>query len=67
MAQSESIFDVTRRNDPAYWAAAAVVADRAGDAERANLAREQLQRLGYRIENQNLSAIRSRRGENDGR
>jgi hypothetical protein len=42
--------DATRQNDPGYWAAAAVVADQAGDDERASLARQQLQRLGYRVE-----------------
>jgi hypothetical protein len=48
-------FDSTRRNDPAYWAAAAVVADRAGDSDRAQLAREQLERLGYTVEKRSRS------------
>jgi hypothetical protein len=42
--------DATQRNNPAYWAAAAVVADQSGDADRADLARRRLERLGYRIE-----------------
>jgi hypothetical protein len=42
--------DLTRRDDPAYWAAAAVVADRAGDTGRAKTARVALRRLGYRLD-----------------
>jgi hypothetical protein len=42
--------DVTRRDDGAYWAAAMVLALKADDRNRANEARRQLRRLGYRIE-----------------
>lgn len=42
--------DVTRRDDGAYWAAAAVLADQAGDHRRTDEARQQLDRLGYRID-----------------
>lgn len=42
--------DVTRHDDGAYWAAALVLAIQAGDAERQRLAREQLRRLGYRLD-----------------
>lgn len=39
--------DLTRRDDAPYWAAALVLAIRAGDGRRADLARRQLRRLGY--------------------
>ena len=42
--------DVTRRDEGAYWAAALVLAIRAGDRARADLARKHLRRLGYRLE-----------------
>jgi hypothetical protein len=42
--------DVTRRDDGPYWAAALVLAIRAGDKERAETAREHLCRLGYRVD-----------------
>jgi hypothetical protein len=42
--------DVTRRNDGAYWGAALVLAMRAGDNARADLARRHLRRLGYRLD-----------------
>lgn len=42
--------DETRKHDGAYWAAAAIVADRAGDTDRAELARKNLRRLGYRMD-----------------
>jgi hypothetical protein len=41
--------DVTRRDDAAYWAAAVVVASRAGNVERAEYARRQLRRLGFQL------------------
>jgi hypothetical protein len=50
MSRSTFDPDVIRRDDPAYWAAAAVLADRAGDTARASSAREALRRLGYRLE-----------------
>jgi hypothetical protein len=42
--------DVTRRDDGAYWAAALVLALRAGDTARARSARKHLRRLGYRLD-----------------
>jgi hypothetical protein len=42
--------DVTRRDDGAYWAAALVLAIRAGDRERAETARQNLRRLGYQLD-----------------
>lgn len=48
--RAKPIFDVTRWDDPAYWAAAAVLADRDGDTDRARLARDRLSRLGYRFD-----------------
>jgi len=41
--------DVTRRDDAPYWAAAMVLALRAGNAKRIAEARQQLQRLGYSV------------------
>jgi hypothetical protein len=41
--------DVTRRDDDAYWAAAIMLAIRAGDKERAATARRNLLRLGRRV------------------
>lgn len=58
-------FDSVRRNDPVYWAAAAVVADQAGDAERARLARQQLQRLGYRVEPSRAMSMARTKGGDD--
>lgn len=42
--------DVTRREDGAYWAAALVLAIRAGDTNRVVAARRHLRRLGYRLD-----------------
>jgi hypothetical protein len=42
--------DITRPDDGAYWAAALVVAIQAGDAERKELARDHLRRLGYCVD-----------------
>ena len=42
--------DLTRRDDGAYWAAALVLAIRAGDIARADTARQNLRRLGYRVD-----------------
>ena len=42
--------DVTRRDDGPYWAAAMVLAIKAGDATRMDLARLNLRRLGYRLD-----------------
>lgn len=42
--------DVTRRDDGPDWAAAAVLAMRAGDRARAARARRHLRRLGYRLD-----------------
>ena len=42
--------DVTRRDDGPYWAAAMVLAIRAGDEPRTETARQHLHRLGYRLE-----------------
>ncbi|MBV8781095.1 MAG: hypothetical protein JO353_06830 [Phycisphaerae bacterium] len=39
--------DVTRRDDGAYWAAALVLAIKAGDTARKTTAQQHLQRLGY--------------------
>jgi hypothetical protein len=52
--------DFTRRDDGPYWAAALVAAIRAKDADRIALARQNLQRLGYRIDI--LDARRSEQG-----
>lgn len=43
-------YDVTRRDDGPYWAAALVLALRAGDKDRAVTARRNLRRLGYRLD-----------------
>jgi predicted Zn-dependent protease len=59
--------DVSRRDDPAYWAAAAVVADRAGNTERAEAARAELRRLGYQLGSNVIAMSRAREGGNDGR
>jgi hypothetical protein len=42
--------DVTRHDDGAYWAAALVLAIRAGDKARARTARHHLRRLGYALD-----------------
>lgn len=42
--------DVTRRDDAPYWAAALVLAIKAGDRLRAGLARRHLRRLGFRLD-----------------
>lgn len=42
--------DLTCRDDGAYWAAALIIAVRAGDRSRTNLARQHLRRLGYSLE-----------------
>lgn len=41
--------DTTRRDDAPYWAAAVVLAIRNRDADREQVARTQLDRLGFRI------------------
>jgi hypothetical protein len=64
MADTKRTFDPdeTRRDDSAYWAAAAVVADRAGDADRAELARRELARLGYKLDRRDArKAVRDAR------
>ncbi len=50
MTRREMDPDVTRRDDGPYWAAALVLAIRAGDKPRAAAARQHLRRLGYRID-----------------
>ncbi|HEY7090598.1 MAG TPA: hypothetical protein VH518_21040 [Tepidisphaeraceae bacterium] len=42
--------DITRRDDPAYWAAAQLVAMRSNDEQREKVARENLARLGFKID-----------------
>jgi hypothetical protein len=42
--------DVTRRDDGPYWAAAMVLAIKAGDRVRIEAARQNLRRLGYRLD-----------------
>jgi hypothetical protein len=39
--------DVTRKNDPAYWAAALVLAIQNANTQNEQSARRQLKRLGY--------------------
>ncbi len=63
MAQLTRQFDFARRNDAAYWAAAAILAHLAGDAKRIQLVRNQLRRLGYRVEP--LSPLSTSVGETD--
>jgi hypothetical protein len=50
--------DVTRKNDGAYWAAALVLAIRAGDRSRTIVARKELRRLGYRLESAGRKGVR---------
>jgi hypothetical protein len=42
--------DLTRRDEGPYWAAALVIAIRAGDRQRQKVARSHLRRLGYRLD-----------------
>jgi hypothetical protein len=50
MTQPKMDPDVTRRDDGPYWAAALVLAIRAGDRTRADKARRRLRRLGYSLD-----------------
>lgn len=50
MTRREMDPDVTRRDDGPYWAAALVLAIRAGSKARAEAARQHLRRLGYRVD-----------------
>ncbi len=50
MTRREIHPDLTRRDDAAYWAAAMVVAIRAGDSARVEMASENLRRLGYHLD-----------------
>lgn len=54
--------DLAQRDDGPFWAAALVLAIRDGDKARADLAREHLRRLGYRVE---LAADVDRKGESN--
>ncbi|TWT88005.1 hypothetical protein [Neorhodopirellula pilleata] len=44
---AKCIYDVTRKNDPAYWAAALVLAIKHGKSTDEKTARRNLVRLGY--------------------
>jgi hypothetical protein len=50
MTQPKIDPDVTRRDDGPYWAAALVLAIRAGDRTRVDKARRRLRRLGYSLD-----------------
>lgn len=58
--------DLTRRDDAAYWAAAMVVAVRAGDADRVETARQNLQRLGYHLDVCNPRGSKGKGAQHDG-
>jgi hypothetical protein len=55
--------DLTRRDEAPYWAAALVLAIRAGDTSRADTARQKLQRLGVNV----TYRARQRKAVHDGR
>ena len=50
MTQTKIDPDVTRRDEGPYWAAALVLAIRAGDRKRIQKASRQLRRLGYPLD-----------------
>jgi hypothetical protein len=54
--------DLTRRDEAPYWAAALVLAIRAGDASRADKARSELERLGVNLATCGAIHNRARKG-----